>query len=121
MRLPSTLKRIFPELSSSTSPSTLPIPTRRSRPAEHFRDEGPETTHYRGHIPGARSVPYDQNLSRKPPVFLDPGALRELYEKVGLRFDQPVVAACELGIPASLNAFVLTWLGHTQVSVYDGS
>ena len=35
----------------------------------------------------------------------------------------PVVVelGCGSGITASLNAFVLTYLGHPEVSVYDGS
>jgi thiosulfate/3-mercaptopyruvate sulfurtransferase len=92
-----------------------------ARSPARFRGEGPEPARHSGHIPGARNVPYSQNLVGEPPVLRPPAELRALYEGAGVRFELPVVATCGSGVSASLDAFVLTWLGHPQVSVYDGS
>jgi thiosulfate/3-mercaptopyruvate sulfurtransferase len=36
-------------------------------------------------------------------------------------FDRPVITTCGSGVTASLNAFALLLLGHSEVAVYDGS
>ena len=92
-----------------------------ARSAARFRGEAPESTPRRGHIPGARSVPYERNLSGSPPRFLPADALRELYAGVGVERDRPVITTCGSGVTAALTAFALTLAGHTNVSVYDGS
>jgi thiosulfate/3-mercaptopyruvate sulfurtransferase len=92
-----------------------------ARERDRFRGEGWEPTRHKGHIPGARNVPWDRNLVGDPPVLRSREELRELYEAAGVRFDRPAVATCGSGITASLDAFVLTYLGHPEVSVYDGS
>lgn len=92
-----------------------------ARSPARFRGEAPEHARRRGRIPGSRNVPWDENLRGEPPRLRDRGALRALYEARGVRFEQPVIASCGSGVTASLDAFVLTWLGHPRVSVYDGS
>ncbi|MEE8557416.1 MAG: sulfurtransferase [Myxococcota bacterium] len=92
-----------------------------ARSPERFAGEGPEPARYKGHIPGARNVHYKLNLIGDPPAFREPPALLELYEEAGVRFDRPVITTCGSGVSASLTAFVLTWLGHPEVSVYDGA
>ncbi|MFQ5699180.1 MAG: sulfurtransferase [Myxococcota bacterium] len=93
-----------------------------ARSAARFRGEGPEPALRAGHIPGARSVPYASHWCEAEPTrFRSPQALRALYETAGVRFDRPVITTCGSGVTASLAAFVLTGLGHSQVSVYDGS
>jgi thiosulfate/3-mercaptopyruvate sulfurtransferase len=92
-----------------------------ARSAERFRGTGVEHTRYRGHIPGARSVPYSENLAGTPLVFREPHELRKLYDEAGVPFDAPVITYCGSGVTASLTAFVLTYLGHSRVSLYDGS
>jgi thiosulfate/3-mercaptopyruvate sulfurtransferase len=92
-----------------------------ARSAARFRGEGIEPARHRGHIPGARSVPYSENLEGEPPVFRAPDSLRRLYADAGVPMDRPVIASCGSGVTGSLTAFVLTWLGHPDVAVYDGS
>ena len=92
-----------------------------ARSAERFRGEGPERARRPGHIPGSLNVPYNRNLVGDPPAFPKPEILRRIYEEAGVRFDRPVVTTCGSGVTAALNAFVLTWLGHPGVAVYDGS
>lgn len=92
-----------------------------ARSTARFRGEGEEHTRHKGHIPGSRSVPYDANLAGDPPAFKPLAELRAVYERAGVRFDRPIVTTCGSGVTAGLNAFALALLGHTDVSVYDGS
>ena len=92
-----------------------------ARSAARFRGEGPESARRAGHIPGSVNLPWSENLERDPPTLRDRGALRRAYEARGVRFDLPVITTCGSGVTAALNAFVLTLIGHADVSVYDGS
>ena len=74
-----------------------------------------------GHIPGSINVPHAANLVGDPPVLRDRDELRALYGAAGVRFDRPVITTCGSGVTASFDAWALTWLGHPDVSVYDGS
>ena len=92
-----------------------------ARSSARFRGEGEEHTRNKGHIPSSRSVPYDANLHDNPPTFKTPAELRAAYERAGVRLDQPIITTCGSGVTAALDAFALALLGHTDVSVYDGS
>jgi thiosulfate/3-mercaptopyruvate sulfurtransferase len=92
-----------------------------ARGAARFRGDGVETTRHAGHMPGAVNVPYSANLHGDPPALRPLAELRALYQNAGVRFDRPVITTCGSGVTASLNAFVLTLLGHSHVRVYDGS
>jgi thiosulfate/3-mercaptopyruvate sulfurtransferase len=92
-----------------------------ARSTARFRGEGEEHTRHKGHIPGSRSVPYDANLAGDPPAFKPLAELRAVYERAGVRLDQPIITSCGSGVTAALDAFALALLGHTNVSVYDGS
>ncbi len=74
-----------------------------------------------GHIPGARSIPWTQNV-REDGRFKDAEELRRLYESQGIRSDQDVVAYCRIGERSSLTWFTLKYLlGFDRVKNYDGS
>jgi thiosulfate/3-mercaptopyruvate sulfurtransferase len=74
-----------------------------------------------GHIPGARNIPWTQNV-REDGTFKDAQELQRLYEGQGIRSDQDVVAYCRIGERSSLTWFTLTYLlGFPQVKNYDGS
>ncbi|MFI5316590.1 MAG: sulfurtransferase [Myxococcota bacterium] len=90
-----------------------------ARSSARFRGTGEEHTKHKGHIPGSKSVPYDENLAgdRLKPA----AALRAAYERAGVRLERPIIATCGSGVTAALDAFALALLGHTNVSVYDGS
>jgi thiosulfate/3-mercaptopyruvate sulfurtransferase len=92
-----------------------------ARSPARFRGEEKETTRNAGHIPGSCNVPYSRNWTEEGTAFRERAELRRLYEAAGVRFDEPVITTCGSGITASLAAFVLTWLGHPRVAVYDGS
>lgn len=92
-----------------------------ARSGARFRGEGEEHTRFKGHIPGSKSVCYDANLKGDPPSFKSLRELRAMYERAGVRLDRPIITTCGSGVSAALDAFALALLGHTNVSVYDGS
>jgi thiosulfate/3-mercaptopyruvate sulfurtransferase len=74
-----------------------------------------------GHIPGARNVPWTQNV-REDGTFKDADELRRLYDQQGIRSDLDVVAYCRIGERSSLTWFTLKYLlGFERVKNYDGS
>jgi thiosulfate/3-mercaptopyruvate sulfurtransferase len=74
-----------------------------------------------GHIPGARNIPWTQNV-REDGTFKDAEELQRLYEGQGIRADQDVVAYCRIGERSSLTWFTLAYLlGFPRVKNYDGS
>ena len=91
-----------------------------ARPLDRFQGTGEEPTRYKGHIPGSVCIPHERNLDIDL-AFRPADELRALYEEAGVRFDRPVITTCGSGVTASLSAFALTMLGHTDVRLYDGS
>jgi len=74
-----------------------------------------------GHIPGAKNVPWTQNV-REDGTFKSAEELRALYEPLGISSDKEVIAYCRIGERSSLTWFVLKYLlGYPQVKNYDGS
>jgi len=74
-----------------------------------------------GHIPGARNIPWTQNV-REDGTFKDADDLRRLYDNQGVRSEQDVVAYCRIGERSSLTWFTLKYLlGFDRVKNYDGS
>ena len=81
----------------------------------------PETCQRGGHIPGAVSIPWDQNC-RQDGSFKSREELARLYESRGVTPDKDVVAYCRIGERSSLTWFVLKeLLGYERVRNYDGS
>jgi thiosulfate/3-mercaptopyruvate sulfurtransferase len=74
-----------------------------------------------GHIPGAMSAPYGDNLVAPE------GPLRPLenldvrYEAIGAFDDVPVIAYCGSGVTACHDIWVLSLLGREDVLLYEGS
>ncbi len=74
-----------------------------------------------GHIPGAQSIPWGQNV-REDGTFKAPDELKKLYEGKGVTPDKPVIAYCRIGERSSLTWFTLKYLlGYPNVKNYDGS
>ncbi len=91
-----------------------------ARPLDRFQGTGEEPTRYKGHIPSSVCIPHERNRDTDL-AFRPADELRALYEEAGVRFDRPVITTCGSGVTASLSAFALTMLGHTDVRLYDGS
>lgn len=78
-----------------------------------------------GHIPGARSLWWMENVvSRENPVLKRADTLRALWTE-RTRANRPgvrtVVTYCHSGMQASFDYFVASYLGYPDVRLYDGS
>lgn len=90
-----------------------------ARPAERYRGEVERMDPRAGHIPGALSAPTPGNLDDTG-HFLDPAALRERFEALGVRVDRAVGVYCGSGITATHNALALTIAGF-RPALFAGS
>jgi len=74
----------------------------------------------KGHIPGAISIPWYENLTRVSgvPLIKPRAALLSLY--AGLNPDKNVIAYCNRGKESAVTYLILRQLGY-RVSVYDGA
>jgi len=80
-----------------------------------------ETAQRRGHIPGARNIPWAQ-AANEDGTFKSADELRQLYAAHGITADAPVIAYCRIGERSSHTWFVLReLLGYPGVRNYDGS
>jgi thiosulfate/3-mercaptopyruvate sulfurtransferase len=80
-----------------------------------------ETAQRAGHIPGAASIPWAQQV-REDGTFKSADELTALYAAKGVEADDDVIAYCRIGERSSLSWFVLhELLGFARVRNYDGS
>lgn len=92
-----------------------------ARAANRFNAEvdEPRPGLLRGHIPNSLNMPWNNlvvNGALKPAA-----ELRDLFEKAGIKLDQPIVASCGSGVTAVVVILALTSLGVRDVTLYDGS
>ncbi|HKF84900.1 MAG TPA: sulfurtransferase [Candidatus Limnocylindrales bacterium] len=80
-----------------------------------------ETAQRAGHIPGAASIPWAQQV-REDGTFKSAEELEALYAAKGITSDRDTIAYCRIGERSSLSWFVLhELLGFERVRNYDGS
>ncbi|PIE08317.1 MAG: 3-mercaptopyruvate sulfurtransferase [Rhodobacterales bacterium] len=93
-----------------------------ARAADRFRGEAPEPRPglRRGHIPGARNLPWDTLLNENG-TMKDVATLRSLFTAAGIDLEKPVISSCGSGVNAAILDLALTRLGHPRHAVYDGS
>ena len=87
-------------------------------PAEYHGYEG--NTKRLGHIPGAVNVPVGATSEPGRQKLRDGAVLRDLLHKANVVRGRRMVCYDGSGVAAAKLAFVLTLLGHEDVSVYDG-
>jgi thiosulfate/3-mercaptopyruvate sulfurtransferase len=73
-----------------------------------------------GHIPGARSAPWADNLGADG-RFLGPAALRSRFAAAGIDDDTSVVASCGSGVTACHDLLALELAGFSRTALYPGS
>lgn len=102
-----------------TSPSAVLID---ARPVDEYTGTKPgEGIPRGGHIPGAASVFWMQNVvSKENPVLRSAAELRKLYEVAGAQQGRTILTYCRTGAQASHTYFTLKYLGY-DVVMYDGS
>lgn len=91
-----------------------------ARPAARYAHGDPTIDPRPGHIPGARSAPWADNLDPDG-RFLPPAALRERFGGLGLGPDQRVIAYCGSGVTACHDLLALTMSGVHDARLYTGS
>ena len=74
-----------------------------------------------GHIPGSRSLPYNELFRADDDVMLPAEEVGAAFARAGLDAGRPVVATCGSGVSAAVLALGLYRLGRRDASVYDGS
>lgn len=90
-----------------------------ARAVERYRGETEPIDPRAGHVPGALSVPWSENLGDDG-RFLGPGALRERYLALGAG-DRPVVAYCGSSLTATHDLLALERAGLDHGRLYEGS
>lgn len=90
-------------------------------PAEYSGEQPGEGIRRPGHIPGAKSLCWSQNIeSVENPVLRSEEELRDLYEQAGARPNRFLVVYCRTGVEAAHVYFTAKTLGY-PVRLYDGS
>ena len=81
----------------------------------------PETCQRGGHIPGAKSIPWEYACNEDG-TFKTYDELKALYKEKGVTPDKEVITYCRIGERSSHTWFVLKYLlNYTRVKNYDGS
>jgi len=92
----------------------------RSADRFHARVPEPRPGLRGGHVPGARSLPYDQLLTPEQ-TLLQPAALRERFAAAGVGPGTAVVTSCGSGVTAAVLSLGLAVAGLPEGALYDGS
>ena len=90
-----------------------------ARAPERYRGETEPIDPRAGHIPGAVSAPFAENVGNDG-RFLPADALRAKYEALGAG-RRPVVAYCGSGLSATHDLLALTLAGFEDARLYEGS
>ena len=90
-----------------------------ARAPERYRGEAEPVDPRAGHIPGAHSAPWADNLDDEG-RFLPPEQLRERYSALGAG-RRPVIASCGSGITATHDLLALELAGLGGGRLYEGS
>ncbi len=90
-----------------------------ARAPERFRGEVEPIDARAGHIPGATSAPFSQNLDARS-RFLPVDDLRARYAALGA-FEQETIAYCGSGVTACHDLLALAVAGKTDAKLYAGS
>jgi thiosulfate/3-mercaptopyruvate sulfurtransferase len=92
-----------------------------ARPAPRFRAEAdePRPGLKRGHIPGARNVPWGDVVINGELKTTD--ELEAIFKRQGVDIHAPIIATCGSGVTAAVVVLALATLNAPDVTLYDGS
>jgi thiosulfate/3-mercaptopyruvate sulfurtransferase len=119
--------RPWPEERVVRTPEAERIVAQRSatmldaRSAVRYRGEDEPIDPIAGHIPGAISAPYADNVDASTGRFHSAIGLRERYERLGVARADDVVAYCGSGVTAAHDVFAMRLAGLGEARLYEGS
>jgi thiosulfate/3-mercaptopyruvate sulfurtransferase len=91
-----------------------------ARALERYRGQNEPIDPVAGHIPGARSAPWEGNLDPDTGRFLPPELLLERFEQIRAA-DMPVIVSCGSGTTACHNVLARVVAGLGPTILYEGS
>jgi thiosulfate/3-mercaptopyruvate sulfurtransferase len=106
-------------LRNLAAPAELVLDARSSE-RFHARVPEPRPGLRGGHIPGARSLPYEQLLAPDQ-TMLPPASLRARFAQAGVGPGTDVVTSCGSGVTAAVLSLGLVAAGLREGALYDGS
>lgn len=92
-----------------------------ARARERFEGQSEPVDARPGHIPGARSAPFVENLVAPGGAFLPASELADRYRKLGALDAEQVVCYCGSGVTACHDILALAIAGRDDVLLYEGS
>jgi thiosulfate/3-mercaptopyruvate sulfurtransferase len=93
----------------------------RSAPRFDGNEREPRQGLRSGHIPGSYNVPFNELTDPSTGKLKSVHALREIFDRRQIDWQQPAVATCGSGVTACAIAFALHLCGKDDVAVYDGA
>jgi len=92
-----------------------------ARAAERFEGRSEPVDARPGHVPGARSAPFGENLVAPGGAFRSPEELARRYGALGATAAKSVVAYCGSGVTACHDLLALALAGREDALLYEGS
>jgi thiosulfate/3-mercaptopyruvate sulfurtransferase len=92
-----------------------------ARAPERYRADVEPIDPVAGHIPGARSAPWNENLDPRTGKFLSPEDLRKRYRARGVEEGGEIVAYCGSGVTSCHDVLALELAGIHGAKLYVGS
>jgi thiosulfate/3-mercaptopyruvate sulfurtransferase len=91
-----------------------------ARDLPRFRGESEPIDPIAGHIPGARCLPFANNLTESQ-HFKSVTALQQRFEDFGISNETSTVCYCGSGVTAAHNILALVHAGYPEPTLYPGS
>ncbi len=104
---------------NATKPGYALIDARSAAFYDGVSEGGPASHRVKGHIPGAKNVPFDTVWTANNQL-RSPAELKEIFAKAGVKPGDTVVGYCHIGQQATAMLFAAQSLGIKAV-LYDGS
>jgi thiosulfate/3-mercaptopyruvate sulfurtransferase len=92
-----------------------------ARAAERYRGEAEPIDPVAGHIPGAASAPWADNLDPRTGRFRRPDELRRRFEAIGVRKGGDPIVYCGSGLTATHDLLAIEVAGLGRGRLYEGS
>ena len=104
---------------NASKPKVFLVDARASDFFDGVQAGGPRNMQKKGHIPGARSVPFS-SFATDDNELKSIAEIKSIFERAGARPGDTVVAYCHIGQQATATLFAARTLGY-NVKLYDGS